>query len=140
VSDAYVLDTSAILALTDREEGWEEVERLLRDGQTGAREVSACAISLMEIYYIAIRESGDDAAAKLVTVVKSWPVTWIYPDEKTFLLAAKLKAAHRLSLADALIAAVANLRNAILIHKDPELESLATSVRLVSLPYKKKSR
>ena len=136
--DAYVLDTSAILALTDREDGWEDVQRLLRNAQAGDCEAMACAISLMEIYYIAIRETGDDAAAKLIALVRSWPVTWIYPDEKTFLLAGKLKASHRLSLADALVAAVANLRNAILVHKDPELESLADNIRLVSLPYKKK--
>jgi predicted nucleic acid-binding protein len=138
VTPVFVLDSSAILALTDREEGWEAVELLLNDAQTNSNQVCACAISLMEIYYIAIREIGDDAAAKLVAIIKSWPVTWIYPDEKTFLLAGKLKAAHRLSLADALIAAVAKLQNATLVHKDPELESLGSELQLLSLPYKKK--
>ena len=132
-----MLDTSAILALTDREDGWEKVEQILRAAQAGSCEVGACAISLMEISYIAIREIGEDAATKLIAIVKSWPLTWIYPDEKTMLFAAKLKAAHRLSLADALIAAVASQRNATLIHKDPELDSLANEVRLISLPYRK---
>ena len=90
----------------------------------------------MELYYIALRESGEDAAAKLIALVKLWPMTWIYPDEKTYLLAGKLKAAGGLSVADALIAAVAKLRNAILVHKDPEMASLGTEVRLMYLPYK----
>jgi predicted nucleic acid-binding protein len=137
VSDSYVLDTSAILALTDREDGWREVERILRDAYAGSAEATACAISLMELYYVALRETGEDGAAKLVGLVKSWPVDWIYPDEKTFLLAGRLKASGRLSVADALIAAVAKLRNAILVHKDPELARLAPEVRLQSLPYRK---
>lgn len=136
--DTYVLDTSAILALTDREEGWREVERILRDAQAEASETTVCAVSLMELYYIALRETGDDAVAKLIGLVKSWPVTWLYPDEKTFLLAGKLKATHRLSLADALIVAVAKLRSAVLVHKDPEMAPLASEARTVSLPFKKK--
>jgi predicted nucleic acid-binding protein len=138
VTDSYVLDTSAILALTDHEDGWEEIERILRAAQAGSGEATACAISLTEIYYIALRETGEDAAAKLLGLVKSWPVTWIYPDEKAYLLAGRLKASGRLSLADALIAAVATLRNAILVHKDPELATLAPRVRLYALPFKKK--
>jgi uncharacterized protein len=133
---SYVLDTSAILALTDREDGWEQVEQVLREAEAGSAEATACAVSLTEIYYIALRESGDDSAAKLIALVKSWPVTWIYPDEKTCFLAGRLKASGRVSLADALIAAVAKLRNSILIHKDPELASLASQIRLYSLPYK----
>jgi predicted nucleic acid-binding protein len=138
VTASYVLDTSAIFALTDREEGGAVVEQLLRDAQAGSIEATVCAISLMELYYIALRETGDDAAAKLIALVKSWPVTWIYPDEKTLLLAGRLKASGRLSLADALIGAVANLRDAILVHKDPELAALAPVVRLRTLAYKPK--
>lgn len=138
MTDTYVLDTSAILALTDREEGWREVERILRDAQVATSDVTVCAVSLMELYYIAHRETGEDTAARLIGLVKAWPVTWIYPDEKTFLLAGKLKATHRLSLADALIVAVAKLANAILVHKDPEMASLASEVRMVGLPFKKK--
>jgi ribonuclease VapC len=74
----------------------------------------------MELSYIMLREQGEDEAAQLVALVKSWPITWVYPDEKLLLQAAKLKAFHRLSLADALIAAVAKLHGATLVHKDPE--------------------
>jgi predicted nucleic acid-binding protein len=49
-------------------------------------------------------------------------VVWVYPDEQTLLQAGKIKAAYRLSVADALIAAVAKLHQATLVHKDPEFE------------------
>ncbi len=93
----------------------------------------------MELYYVALQEKGEDEATKLIALVKSWPVTWIYPDERTLLQAGKIKAAYRLSVADALIAAVAKLRQATLVHKDPELAALATEVALLTLPFKKKT-
>jgi ribonuclease VapC len=75
----------------------------------------------MEITYITEREQGEDEAARLVALVKAWPITWVYPDEKTLLQAAKLKATHRLSVADALIAAVAKLSPATLGTRIPSL-------------------
>ncbi len=47
-----------------------------------------------------------------------------------------LKAAYRLSVADALIAAVARLHHAKLVHEDPELEALRGQIELLSLPSK----
>ncbi|MGH7791659.1 MAG: PIN domain-containing protein, partial [Thermodesulfobacteriota bacterium] len=130
VTDLYILDTSAIFAFTDQEDGGEEVERLLDIARANKCRLEACSISLMELYYVALRERGEDEAARLVGLVKSWPVAWVYPDEKTLLQAGKLKAFHRLSVADALIAAVAKLHHAKLVHKDPELEALANEVTL----------
>ena len=136
MAERYVLDTSAIFAFTDNEEGADEVERLLEAARARQCVLDVCAISLMELAYITQREQDEDKAARLIAVVKAWPVAWVYPDEKALLQAAKIKATHRLSVADALIAAVAKLSHAILVHKDPEFEALAAEVRLLSLPFK----
>jgi predicted nucleic acid-binding protein len=96
-------------------------------------------MSLMELYYITLRERGEDDATRLIALVKSWPVVWIYPDEKILLQAAVLKASYRLSVADALIAAVAKLHHATLVHKDPEFEAIASQVSLLSLPFKQRA-
>jgi len=52
------------------------------------------------------------------------------------ILAAEIKAFHKLSVADAWIAALAKERCAILVHKDPEYEQLENYVRTLKLPYK----
>jgi predicted nucleic acid-binding protein len=135
-AERYILDTSAVLALTDQEDGFEKVEELLERATGGEADVGACAVSLMELYYITLQEQGEDQAAQLVGLVKSWPVSWIYPDEKVLLLAGRIKAFHRLSFADAIIAAVARLHKAVLVHKDPEFETLADEISLLNLPYK----
>ena len=136
MAERYVLDTSAILTLTDQEAGADEVENILNTALAAACQIEVCSISLMELSYITWREQGENEAAQLVALVKSWPVVWVYPDEKILLQAAKLKALHRLSLADALIAAVAKLHHATLVHKDPEFETLSEQVVLLTLPYK----
>ena len=136
MANLYVLDTSAILTFTDQEDGADEVEKLLEDGKSSNCQLEVCAISLMEMYYITLRESGEDKAARLIAFVKSWPVVWVYPDEKILLQSGKLKALFRLSVADALIAAVAKLHGATLVHKDPEFESISGDIQLLSLPFK----
>ena len=52
----------------------------------------------------------------------------------TMLAAARFKARHHISLADTLIAAFALRQEAILVHKGPEFEVLATSIQQESLP------
>lgn len=136
MAERYLLDTSAIFTLTDQEEGADEVERILDTASAAACQIEVCSISLIELAYITLREQGEDDAARIVALVKSWPVIWAYPDEVVLLQAANLKAHYRLSLADALIAAVAKLHHATLVHKDPEFEALAQHVLLLTLPYK----
>jgi predicted nucleic acid-binding protein len=136
-AERFLLDTSAILALTDQEEGFDTVEALLDRATSGEIEVAICAMSLMELFYITLQEDGEDRAARLVALIKAWPVRWIYPDEKTLLFAGRLKAFHHLSFADALIAGTAKINESVLVHKDPEFEDIGEEVSLLSLPYKR---
>lgn len=135
-AEPYLLDTSAIFCLTDQEDGFERVDGLLRKADRGDFLVAICAVSLMEVYYISLQEQGEDLAAYLISILKAWPIEWAYPDETALLLAGRIKASHRLSFADALIAGVAQLRKAVLVHKDPEFEALAGELKLEALPYK----
>jgi len=137
LADLYVLDTSAILTYTDQEDGVAEVATLLENARFRKCQLEVCAISLMEIHYLALRAGGEDQAARLVALIKSWPLVWVYPDEKILLQAGKMKASYRLSVADALIAAVAKLHRACLVHKDPEFTAISGAVPLLNLPFKK---
>lgn len=138
MAERYVLDTSAILTLTDQEEGADRVEGILKLAGQGGCRVEICAASLMEVYYITLQGADEDQAGQLLGLVKSWPIHWAYPDEKTLLTAARLKAFHRLSFADAQIAATARNQRAHLVHKDPEFLPLADEIVLLTLPLKSK--
>ncbi len=126
----YVLDTSALMAYLEAEEGFDRVENILAD-----EEVILPFISLMELYYISLQEQGQTIADQRHAAFRRYPVIWQF-DEQTTLTAARLKAANRISFADSLIAAIAIRHGAILIHKDPEYDELAGQLEMEALPYK----
>jgi predicted nucleic acid-binding protein len=129
----YLLDTSALLTLIEDEAGADQVEQVLRRA-----EVWLPWLALLETSYITQQEQGEAEAEHRYAMIKQLPVTILWDmDEPTLLTAARLKATRRVSLADAIIAALAIRQNAILLHKDPEFEVLAEQVSLEALPYKK---
>lgn len=128
----YLLDTSALLTLIEDEAGAARVEELLRE-----QRVTIPWTCLLEVTYITRQERGAAEAERRYALLKSLPVTLLWHmEEATLLAAARLKASHRISLADAVIAAYALRAGAVLVHKDPEYEVLAGEVHLEGLPYK----
>jgi len=131
-ADRYLLDTSAILALMEDEDGADRVEEILHEG-----EVLLPFPVLLEAYYISLQERSEPVADERYALLRHLSATEIWSvDEPTLLTAARLKARFRVSFADALIAAFAVRSSAILVHKDPEFEVLADQVRQEPLPYK----
>ena len=126
----YVLDTSALMAYLEAEEGSDRVEDVLT-----AEEVILPFISLMKLYYISLQEQGQTVADERYAAFRRYPVFWQF-DEQTTLTAARLKAANWISFADSMIAAIAIQQGAILVHKDPEYDELAGQVEMEALPYK----
>ncbi|MEK6563754.1 MAG: type II toxin-antitoxin system VapC family toxin [Candidatus Omnitrophota bacterium] len=133
---AYVLDTSAIFTYIEEEDGQDKIEDILRLGHKNKCQIYLSFASLAEIYYISWQEKSEDAAKELVVLVKSLPIQIIDSNERITLSAGRLKALHRISLADAFVAATAIDMAAVLVHKDPELEVISKYIKIFSLPYK----
>lgn len=130
---SYLLDTSAILTLLEDEEGAARVEELLRQ-----ESILLPFLVLLETYYITLQEQTEDVADRRYALLKQLPATILWDvDEPTLLTAGRLKADHRLSLADSLIAAFALRHRAVLVHKDPEYAVLSAAVQLETLPNKR---
>jgi predicted nucleic acid-binding protein len=127
-----LLDTSAVLTLIEDEPGADRVEAALRLEST----LVPWPV-LLETHYILLRDEGQAEADRCIALLKQLEVTIIWGmDEATMLTAARIKAQHRVSLADALIAAFAVRAGAVLVHKDPEFESLTGLLAMEPLPYK----
>ena len=136
MADPYLLDTSAVLTLIEDEAGADRVEELLRH-----HTVIIPWIALVEVFYITQQERGASEAERRFALMKALPVTLLWTiDEPTLLQAGRLKAVYRLSLADTLIAALAQQQGAILVHTDPEYDTLQGQLRLEALPYKASPR
>lgn len=134
--NSYVLDTSALLAFRNREPGEETVASILR--RAAKKEIRALIsfVTVTEIFYLSWQRLGKEKAYHVHLQLMTLPLERIDANEKTLLVAGELKAAYPVSLADAYIAALAMEHHAILVHKDPDYESLGERIVLKTLPYK----
>ena len=133
--ELYVLDTSALLTLIEDEPGADVVQDVLQRSREGKVGVLVSFMSFMEVHYITLQERDADEARVRVDLITSLPVLRVESTESLGQIAGELKAEHRLSVADAWIAALAKERNAVLIHKDPDFEHVK-SLQVLALPYK----
>lgn len=133
-SKPYLLGTSALLTFIEDEDGAERVEELLR-----SQEVLLPFVVGVEVYYITSRGRSEEVAdQRLALMIRQLQIRWLdRVAEPVLILAGRLKARYRISLADSLIAAFALNAGAILVHKDPEYEALVSIVTQEALPYKK---
>jgi predicted nucleic acid-binding protein len=132
-----LIDTSAMLCFVLDEEGSNTVEKTLVAARDGQIKIFMSFASVTELKYIIWRQRSEKDAENLMKLMKTWNLTIIYPDEELCLLAAKLKKEHPLSFADAFIAATGIMNKLILMHKDPEYDSLDKILEMQRLPYKR---
>jgi len=131
-SRPWLLDTSALLSFIEDETGADRVEQALKQPTT----LVPWPV-LLETHYISLQEEGQAEADRRIALIKQLKVEILWGmDESTLLTASKLKAEHRVSLADAIIAAFAIRRGAVLMHKDPEFDALTGLLPMEALPYK----
>ena len=134
--DIYVLDTSAWFTLIEDEAGADRVQELLERARAGDIVVLVSFMSYMEVYYITLQERDESEAQARLDLMAALPGLRVDSTAALGLLAGELKAKHRLSVADAWIAALARERNATLVHKDPEFEQVEATLKMLKLPYK----
>jgi predicted nucleic acid-binding protein len=132
-ASVFVLDTSALMTFIEQEDGAERVKEILQKSP-----VILPWLSILEAVYISQRELGEEEALTRYALLRQLKANIIWEaDEALLLRAARIKATHRLSLADAVIAAIAAQNQATLVHKDPEFEQLQDVLEMEFLPYKK---
>jgi len=134
----YLLDTSAIFAFTDNEEGADVMEDLLDKAKRRQVTLYISMMTAMELYYVTLGEGNEKEADELLLLVRSLPIMELPLEDRLLLSAAKFKARYKISVADAWIAATAAVRNLTLIHKDPDFERLKEEISTLPLPYKLK--
>ena len=133
---SYTLDTSAVLAYFLDEPGSDEVEAILLRAEKGQEKVFVSFMTFMELLYRIWKLDGEQQAKKAYLLLRGLPVREVMQEEDLLVTAARLKANYPVSVADAWIASTALSTDTTLVHKDPEMESLADIVSLKPLPYR----
>jgi ribonuclease VapC len=127
----YVLDSYALLAYSEGEAGAETVTGLFLKGLNDQAEIFTCVVNWGEMYYIALREGGEDRAELYRSTLSKYPLELVDANEELSLRAARYKAAHKMSYADAFAAALAKQRNAELVTGDREFRTLGKELKIL---------
>jgi len=108
-------DTEALLAFYLAESGSQKVLQYLEQVHQGEVEGVVNIVSLVELYYI-LHRKGRVVADEKVANLLSYGIRIVgIPYDTLWREAAKIKATHAISLADAFVAATAKLEKAILL-------------------------
>lgn len=135
LKNAFVLDTSALLALRSDESGADEVGDLLLRAKRNQCRLFISFMTRMELLYCVWREEGEEAGREALRLVDSFTVEWVSCEPEILEMASRLKAQGGLSVADCWIGATAMVREAILIHKDPEFTKFKEIPQRFLAPY-----
>ena len=128
MKNTFVLDAFAMLAYLQRERGSERVRDLLSTGQEDSS-VIMNAINIGEVYYILAQERpAGEADFFIDLIVPALNIRVELNDVQDVIAAARIKAAHPLSYADAFAAATAQKHAAVLLTGDPDFKHVEKSI------------
>jgi predicted nucleic acid-binding protein len=129
-----VLDAWALMALIFKEEpAATRVKQILEKEDPAIGSVNVSWINVGEVYYSIAQRKGLDAANEVFSDIRNLPVTIHQPSKNDILAAAVLRAAHKLSYADAFAVSLTQRLNAIIVTGDPEIISLNNVVTVERL-------
>ena len=118
MSEIYVLDACALVALLKMEDGASVVADVYRKANDGVVRLYMNRVNLFEVYYGFYRDKGKDYALNIIKNVEESSVFIVEFDKGIFLEAGRLKANYRISLADAVALAQAKVIGGMLLTSD----------------------
>ena len=120
----FVLDSYSLLAFFRDEPGADAVEKLLNEAAEDKHELYITVVNVGEVYYMSCRKDSVAKANQVWEAMRKFPLHFIEFGMELSLAAAKIKANHKLSYADAFAAAVTIQKKATLVTGDNEFEAL----------------
>jgi ribonuclease VapC len=125
-----VLDSFALLAYLRDEPGAESVQALLEKASRKDAPLLMTEVDYAEVKYIILRKDGPAAWQDVQASLGSLPVEFVPTTRALADTAADFKARHRISLADAFAAALAQERKSDLVTGNPEFKALEKEIKI----------
>jgi PIN domain nuclease of toxin-antitoxin system len=116
---AYVLDACALIAVLSKEDGADKVMTAYYEAVAGNADLLMNKINLLEVYYHDYRTHGKDAADNMIGEIAKSPIKVVSNmDDDVFYEAGRLKATYKMSLADSVVLAQAEVSDATILTAD----------------------
>lgn len=120
----FVLDSFAVLAYFQAENGGERVLELLNNAREDKVELAMSLINAGEVVYLTGRNRGRKITEALLKDLRGLPITFYEASEERILASAWIKASYAISYADSFAVQLTQELKAILITGDPEFEGV----------------
>lgn len=125
-----ILDAHALLVFLEKEPGFEKVESFFVNAIEKDNYLLMTSVNFGEVYYIVLRECGEEKAKEIEKIIKTLPIEIVDVDRELAKEAAYFKATKKISYADCFSAALARLRKGELITGDKEFKALENEIRI----------
>lgn len=129
----FVFDSSALITLFEDRSGSERVAQLLRQAHADKQRLFMSVVNWGEVYYSVWNTNGPGVARSVVDDIAGLPIAIVPADQDQTLLAAELKAEHKLPYADCFAASLAMQRRATLVTADSDFARLKKKFPLLLL-------
>ena|SRR5579864_2245434 len=127
----YVLDANAVLDFMGGGPGSQRVNELLTDAFRHGTVALVSVANWGEVFYSLWLRHGEEKARAALSNLLRLPIQLVPVDLEQALKAGEIKAVHKIPYVDCIAAALAELRNAVLVTSDRDFEKLGRRVRIL---------
>lgn len=128
-----VLDAHGLLVFLEKEAGYEKVEQSFVAAVEKDKYLLMASVNFGEVYYIVLRECGQDKAHEIEKIIRTLPIEIIDVDMQLAREAARFKASHKMSYADCFAAALAKIHRGEVMTGDKEFKAVENEIKITWL-------
>jgi len=127
----YLFDAFPLLCWLQEEPGYELVDNLLTEAETGRSSIFMPIINLGEVFYRLCRVSSMKRGEEILKKIRLLPIRILSISDEEVMAAAKIKAQYPISYADAFAVAKALQIGAMVVTGDPEYKKVSKIVEIL---------
>ncbi len=127
----YLFDAFPLLCWLQEEPGYELIDDLLTEAETGKSSISMHIINLGVVFYRLCRVSGTKRGEEILEKLRMLPIRILSISDEEVMAAAKIKAEYPISYADAFAVAKALQSGATVVTGDPEYKKVSKVIEIL---------
>lgn len=128
-----VLDSYSLISYIEGEAGKDTMIEIFRSARDSGRSCLLSVINWGEVYYITLREAGQQRADEVAHLIHTLPIHLVTVDLELTKQAAIFKSSKKMSYADCVAAALAKHRRVELVTGDKEFKQVEREVKVLWL-------
>jgi predicted nucleic acid-binding protein len=125
-----ILDAHGLLVFLEKEPGFEKVESFFVNAIEKDKSLLMTSVNFGEVYYIVLRECGQEKAHEIEKIILTLPIDIIDVDLHLAREAARIKTTKKISYADCLAAALTKIHKGELLTGDKEFKALENEIKI----------